>query len=302
MRQSRYIVEYAKNLVLQRSIFFNTQSSQWNFNLEKIKNTRTTLNTVELVISRIRGLNTKEREILEVGSVVGYTFQYELLNLDEDDSPTQLFKFIQNASSSGIFSQVNEDKAFLALGKTYKFAHSKVRSFVYDNINSKRKRELHYLIGKKLSENIEKLNPHVCFSITHHFNCFISEDFNDLEAIKKTIFYNRRSCVYAKDANAFESARRYIEIAINLLNKIPHGEYPISEIVNIYETHGDILIFLKRHSAANNAFNKILKFKLKENETYRILRKIIKLNYLSGIISKSLQFIDPEIRKFESDY
>ena len=121
-----YLVELIRNLVSQERINFNQSTNVWEYNITELKNDRISLDSVDLTVNRIQTYSEDDRSVLEVASIIGMTFQYELILLGDSSKGAKARSALKMAIQEGLISRTTDDPELKHLGKTYMFIHQLV--------------------------------------------------------------------------------------------------------------------------------------------------------------------------------
>jgi len=215
---SKLAMEYTKgnplsvnqflNLLYDENILTFSIDSGWTWNISKIKAFYETDNFISLMGSRIKMLPDNERNILEIASCIGNTFDIktlsQIINLQENEIITDLNKI----ADTGFIS---------ASGNMYKFTHDRIYETVYSLIPKKEKIKNHKRIGEVLLVNSNEKNIHEnIFSIVNQLNNGYEQFANENENIKLTEL-NFKAGMKAMHSIAYESAVKYFTFGLKLL-------------------------------------------------------------------------------------
>jgi len=113
-------------------------------------------------VSKINLLNEEERDLLEIGSIVGEEFSSEMIENVTGYSQARVLKTLANIERNHQFIS--------SAGGKYRFSNPKIREILYNQIKPKLKRVYHSLNAKLLEEaNRDHLDDFVC-ELAHQYS------------------------------------------------------------------------------------------------------------------------------------
>ncbi|MGE0174310.1 MAG: protein kinase [Oligoflexales bacterium] len=293
-----HVVEMVRTLVAKELISFNPTSKKWEYDVVRVMGARLTLDSVDLTLSRIQSFSQQDREILEIASVVGMVFQFELLAIHNTIGPRRISDVLQMAVEEGLIVRSFEDKQFQFFGAAYAFVHRRVRETILDAISTKRKIELHRKVGMKLEGLNVQGNSKLIFTLTHHINYVIRESDNvDATLALKGISPNISAGAVAYDLASWQSAQRYYENAFLLLKLLPASKENEIRRAHVVERLAEIASHQMRNLAAITMYRSLLKKDLPLNTLGLVAYKSSYLKFLCGQVSSSLKDIFNFLRK-----
>jgi predicted ATPase len=131
------------------------ESSNWSFDLDKIRSHPATDNVIDLMVHRMKRIFTgRTSEVMQWAACFGASFSVEKLaavvGLDRDQIMEDLFPALE------MTMLIKGDAGMLT------FTHDRVQEACYSTLTSRQKSIMHYIIGKKLLESedisIDQLN------------------------------------------------------------------------------------------------------------------------------------------------
>lgn len=165
---------------------------------------------IQLVIGRrLQRLSTDCHQALTAASIIGRTFDYELLGevsgvgrsglLDAMDEAAQAHLIITSQSVAG--------------DAQLKFTHELVRQTLVSDLSLPHRRALHLAVAQAIEEmRAEDLAPHAA-ELAYHFRL-------SANAPAKTVEHSKRAARAALEAFAWEDAARHLEGAIQALERV----------------------------------------------------------------------------------
>jgi hypothetical protein len=293
-----YLVELTRTLVKRDLIRPTSGSKCWEYDVDELKNTQLQLNTVDLVLSRIQNYENFDREILELASVAGISFQFEVLLLSGRSQSMNVMKTLQRATEDGLIVRITDESELRHLGKTFMFAHKKARDAIYERIDPKRRRELHCSIGVKLETAIQNPSEKALYTLVHHFNCALDNGKTDNQDLATRCLRNNIAAGYSAQKNqAWQTAETYFTNAMNLMSDWADSISSYEERAAIMETLADLLAAQKRHGHALRKYRELLGYKLPLQTHASLASKAVHFQLVNGIISESANLIEKTLRK-----
>ena len=290
-----YLVELIRSLVIQELISFNSTSSCWEYNLGAIKTSRVSLASVDLTLSRMMTFDVSDREVLEIASVVGMSFQFELLLLGEGVTAIKALKTLKLAMDEGLIGRTVDDDEMKHLGKSYAFTHRIVREAILDTVPLERRRQLHEKIAQKLEKSLAVKGPKLIFTLAHHINQAIA-DSNSSHALDRLgVLYNMKAGDESGGKAAFESAHKYFENARHLISKMGDPKQMRDEKRKVIESLADITSQQGRYKAAVDLYALLMNMKVDRNVFAGAAFKCANLLLISGQRKRSLKIIRSSI-------
>ncbi len=213
-----FVKEFIKTLYQEKLINFDITKQQWSWNIEQIEEQNITDNVVELMMSNLQKLSSVTQNILSLAACLGSSFELRTLVIVAEKSSQEIFEKLSEAISIGLIIPTSDLDDQL-LYQDYKFLHDRIQQAAHSLIESSQLATLNLRIARLLLQNLslEELDDKI-FLIVDSYN--LGKDLIDDDQEKeKLINLNLQVALKAKASAAFQSANRYLKIAINLLNR-----------------------------------------------------------------------------------
>lgn len=156
-------------------------------------------NVFSMVMARIDRLEEEARECLSIGSVIGFTFEEEIVQrvIEKD-----IHKNLEVCSEAGLtyLSKLHELE--------YIFSHMLIKDVVYDSILRKRRRKIHGKIGSILEEIHSERVGDFSTILAYHFN--LSKNWE--KALQYSIIAGAQAWSEYRNQNSIEHYTRAIRI------------------------------------------------------------------------------------------
>jgi len=294
-----YIEELLKFLVEQGYIV--EEKGTWKFtgDVNKLE----LPDTVEAVIlSRIDRLDLKERDVLQVASVLGREFDGFLLK-GIYPNPGYLKKALRNLER---FDLIKVEKG----EERYFFKHILTQEVAYGTLSFARKKELHYEVGTFIEKELKDRKEEFLGLLSYHF--YAGENYD------KSLLYSVEAGEKAKKAYANEEAIEFFTRAIDSYEKLEGkiqkkiiGEYKKSK--KIFEKKGkeqerlelfiralqgraDIYSLIGAYNKGIKEFQKIIEISPDNNKKIDALIGLAGIKGKIGNYQNSLNYIQEAIK------
>jgi class 3 adenylate cyclase/tetratricopeptide (TPR) repeat protein len=199
----------------------------------------------DVIMARVDSLPESSKEILQIGSVIGREFDYNLIKtltgLPEQKllSRISVLKDAELLYERGIYPQT-----------TFIFKHALTQEVVQDSILTKRKKNLHALIGNAIEENYRD-NLHEHYSI-------LAEHYVTGENYEKGAEYSQLAGKRNEKTASINEAMDYAKKRIFCLEKLPVTEDIHKKIIDARTALGLYLIQLNYPVIAKEAVAPII--------------------------------------------
>jgi predicted ATPase len=219
-----FIEEVVRSLEEEKVIRFNDNMDTWILT-RKIPEIELPDTIKEVVQSRINRLDKNKRVLLEIASVLGVEFEYNVLaaisKLDEDQLVTDLDDLMR-------YQLLIEQPTTFGQSITYRFVHNKICEVLYTGLSQSRKRLLHSKTVSVIEDLHQTDLDKFIYDLAHH--CYHGGDH------KRSQKYTVQAGEKAMQGFAPEKARTFYQWALDSIeleearetpsgaNKILHAE------------------------------------------------------------------------------
>ncbi|MGI9542872.1 MAG: sigma 54-interacting transcriptional regulator, partial [Cyclobacteriaceae bacterium] len=239
-----FVRQFITTLYQEDLIFFDSNSTSWQWEIEKIELANITNNVVDLMVQKLKKLPKSLQDVLQLAACIGNRFDLNSLSIIYEDSATKTVKNLWPAIQEGFVlpnsefeAQVSNSDLDRAVHKperiVFKFLHDRVQQAAYALIDESQKIKVHAKIGKLLLKNLAGAEQEErIFELVDHLNAgreLLITDKERLELAK----LNLRAGVKAKDATAYEAARDYLVIGID---NLPDDMWGVTQEIS-FELH-----------------------------------------------------------------
>ena len=212
-----FVKQFIKNLYNEGHIWFDENEGQWKWDIEKIKTTEYTENTVLFVIEIIQKLPPEVLNLLKHAACLGSKFDLKSMSLVLNKKPREIAHLLNTPIKEGLIAPISE-KAGLNLEEvdefnfTYKFLHDSIHQSVYSIIEDQIKKQMHWKIGNVIEQNApDGERESFLFDIVNQKNKGIDESHESRKESIHLAELNLAAGIKAKNSAAYDPALRYFQ-------------------------------------------------------------------------------------------
>ncbi len=216
-----FLEQFIKRLYEIKLIIFDRNTGKWIWDINKIQQADITSNVIDLMLAKIKSLSSISQDILKLAACIGNQFDLKTLSVINEKDIATSFSDLWEVLQEGLILPVSENYKFLdsinAGQISYKFLHDRVQQAAYSLIETSEKDPVHLKIGRLILANTsEKDREEKIFDIVNQINIgssLITEIDEKINLIKLNLTAGQK----AKESIAYDSAFRYLNIAVKLL-------------------------------------------------------------------------------------
>ncbi|HEY9692729.1 MAG TPA: AAA family ATPase [Oculatellaceae cyanobacterium] len=227
-----FITQLLQSLYQEKLLTFDFNAACWQWNIEQIQGIGITdYSVVQLLAKNIQKLPESTQRVLKLAACIGNTFNLDVLAIVNEKSQSETAEDLWSSLQAGLILPLNEAyKIPLSFDEnksgalilqdfkvSYKFLHDRVQQAAYSLIPEADKKKTHLKIGQLL---LEKTNPEErkenIFALVNQLNFgteLITSDAEKYELAELNLIAGQK----AKLANAYEAARKYLNVALALI-------------------------------------------------------------------------------------
>ncbi|NPV81597.1 MAG: AAA family ATPase [Firmicutes bacterium] len=199
----------------------------WHWDLRQMEQAEIAGDIVSFLTGKITLLPDDSKKLLRFAACIGDTFDVQLLTEVAGQSDTAIEEHLNDCVREGLIQRVD--------GQIYSFVHDRVHQAIYLLIPDEEKKIIHYRLGclmiKRLEEGTEtrqESDSMAFLTAVNHLNLGIELLIENNERVRGAEL-NLLAGKRAKQASAFDSALRYLEIGSGLLEeKCWETHYPLT--------------------------------------------------------------------------
>lgn len=300
-----FIKMFMLNLYEEKYLSIDPVSSEWQWEVDKIKNVDVTSNVIDLMVQKLLKSPHESLEILKIAACIGNKFDMVQLRHVTGLTPYEIAQYLWQPLSDNFINPCDEsyktvgegDENDYYLNAEYKFAHDRVQQATYGLISDEEKRKLHLQIGSKLLEHLNKVElEEKLFNVLTHFNhsLKILPSLELKETIRKLNF---RAANKAKEAAAFSMAANFFEIGIELFNENSWVEKE-DEIISAHIDLAECKYICGEYDAADSLYEMLLKKTQKPQYVARVYDIMLRQYAQQGRNKKTLELGSKVLRSY----
>ncbi|MEO5650497.1 MAG: serine/threonine-protein kinase PknK, partial [Ginsengibacter sp.] len=199
----------------ENAIYFDSETIQWKYVLEKARNVAISNNVLELMLDQIKQLSPAVQKMLKIASCVGNQFSINLVNQISEQELETTTEQISIAVQKGLVLPVyswNKDEI-----EEYKFLHDRVQQATAILLTSSETKSIRLKTGRILLESASAYDTEdKIYDIADHLN-YAGDLITTDEEIQKLVEVNLAASARAKNATAYEPALHYIKQSMDLV-------------------------------------------------------------------------------------
>ncbi len=213
-----FLNQFLQLLYEKDLIWFDLNERIWKWDLRLIQTADITDNVIELLLEKIKNLSKPAQELLTLASLIGNSFDLNLLSYISKKSLEFTYTLLQEAVLEGLVL-IDEKTTNSSPNIGFHFVHDKIQQAANTLIDIDRINNLHLEIGRLLLANINDGNYDTnLFDIVNHYN-FGIQLISSLQERELLAELELKAGKRAKKATAYELASQYFQIGIVLLQE-----------------------------------------------------------------------------------
>jgi len=162
---------------------------------------------VGLINHRMKDLDDDQRKLIELCSVIGHEFRYDVLlkalQIDED----AMVELMDSLLTLRLIEEIDEDGPMM-----YKFKDKILREVVQNGMSRAKRRLMHKRVAESIEGLFEGRSDHMAYPLAYHYS--------QTNKMTKAFEHNAIAGEKALRAFAFDEAKTYLETALDLLTKL----------------------------------------------------------------------------------
>jgi len=225
-----FATQFLKALHQDGLIEFDRVAGYWQCDIVRVREAALTDDVVEFMALQLQKLPPGTQNVLKLAACVGNQFDLGTLAVVSQQLETETAADLWKALQEGLILPESEIYKFY-MGRerreetensevvNYKFLHDRVQQAAYSLIPEQERSPAHYQIGQLL---IQQISPAAIeeqiFSVVNHLNYGIAL-IEDQTERSDLAHLNLTACRKARAATAYQAAREYAAIGLNLLGE-----------------------------------------------------------------------------------
>lgn len=214
--------------------------AQWLVDIDRLEKIKATQSVTGIVDSWLTRLDEKELELLRKASILGDTFDVDLLQKLSEVRPEELFVVLNSLENENILVPSPENSAKLM------FSHKWVRDIIYRGIKEEKRVNLHERAVRILESDYPD-GEGVTDILAYHASSG--------NLVDESVKYCTLAAKKAVKVQALKTALHYYEWALDMLPQGSNHERPV-----ILEAVGDLYRTLGQYDEALAAYDQLIAF------------------------------------------
>ncbi|MEG4047881.1 AAA family ATPase [Microcoleus sp. Pol17_C1] len=225
-----FATQFLKALHQDGLIEFDRLAGYWQCDIVRVREAALTDDVVEFMALQLQKLSPATQNVLKLAACVGNHFDLGTLAVVSEQLETETAADLWKALQEGLILPESEIYKFY-MGRerreetensevvNYKFLHDRVQQAAYSLIPEQERARAHYQIGQLLLQQISSAAiEEQIFSVVNQLNYGIAliEDQTQRDDLAQL---NLTACRKARAATAYQAAREYAAIGLNLLGE-----------------------------------------------------------------------------------
>jgi predicted ATPase len=294
-----------KMLYYDKYIHFNRSTQQWDWNLRKIDNYKTTTEISDLIVTKLSALDKDTQSLIKKAAVIGTKFDLPTLSTLTGQSEERTLQQLQGAVFEDLIIRRSQYVNYPGFGLKqvieknvlYAFVNELANKIAYSLLTKQEREEWHYRIARVLYDfyGQDKNNQHI-YEIAHHFNAasrLIKDDRENDKLIKLNITAGQK----AKQSGNFQLAVDFFKYGIQRL-PVDAWTKEYGTTASLYENLGICMLLLGQQKEAEQQFKLLLEKAPTIEEKARIYIILIKLYGQLNLYNDSLKYEGEALRLF----
>ncbi|TET46699.1 tetratricopeptide repeat protein [candidate division TA06 bacterium] len=254
------------------------EDGQWLVDTDRLQKVKATQSVTGIVDSWLIRLDEKELELLRKASILGDTFDVDLLQKLAEVRPEELFILLNTLENENILVPSPENSTKLI------FSHKWVRDIIYSAIEKERRAGLHERAVRILESDYPD-KEEVTDTLAYHAS--------SANLVDESVKYCTLAAKKALKVQALKTALHYYQWALDILPQGSNHQRPV-----ILEAVGDLYRTLGQYDEALNAYNQIISFR---SASPRISLKIGQAHIRKGNKEEALAIFKSAIKAIPED-
>ena len=219
-----FVNQFLGELYERNYLNFDAEQRCWLWDFEQIQELKSTDNVVELLVNKIQRFNPNTQNVLQLGACIGNNFPLKVLSYINDKDQITTLNELKEAIEEGVIFPIRGnmhavDEHTVDADVYFKFLHDNVEQAAYSMITQTLRQETQLRIGRMVQQkSTETYIEEFLFDITNYFNAGRFFIFDEKEK-QEVAHFNIRAAKKAKDAAAYKSALKYLDIAEEILGE-----------------------------------------------------------------------------------
>jgi predicted ATPase/serine phosphatase RsbU (regulator of sigma subunit)/predicted Ser/Thr protein kinase len=273
-----FVSQFLQNLYDGGHVTYSYERQRWIWNIEQVNQLPISNNVLDLMTARLKTLQPKTQELLQLASCIGANFSLKLLSelneKSQHETSKEIFEALEQGfivpSKGNLYAIEADDKN--DKGIYFQFLHDRVQQAAYLMADETHTQQVSLAIGRSVYNNNSDtyIQQQIC-DIANYYNkgvAFIQE--KDEKVLLADI--NLRATLKAKKVTAYQASLVYAQVGIELLGE-DAWEKHFDTYFELYKQQADSAFLIGERDKAEQIFELLLenaKTKLQKIQIYNM--------------------------------
>ncbi len=258
--------EFLRSLYTDQLLYFNPEKGTWEWDLKRIRSANMTDNVVDLMSTRIQKLSQPTRDLVQLASCIGQTFDLVTLAQVAGQTMQNTAGLLRETMSQGLIVPIGDGYRLVELEIPienqelrieYKFTHDRIQQAAYDLIDESSRKLVRYKVGRSLLDlHKGARRDDYIFAIVNHLNGSLELIRTDAERIE-LIQLNLYAAKKAKISAAYQTALEYLQAAATQEKSEDWSNYH-TLMLDLYKEMAELAFLAKAYEAMYEAIDVVL--------------------------------------------
>ncbi|WP_458119755.1 diguanylate cyclase domain-containing protein [Paenibacillus sp. Z6-24] len=262
--------EILKDLYKQRALYFDRMTGAWHYEEPMILELTASEDLIEYLMEKMKTLPASVRMILSIAALIGRTFDWQVLRMIGHSEKDMLMSALLRAIREEILLPLHTSTSFIhevtipaeeldRMQVQFTFQHDKLQQALYQMIDPKLRQQLHLQLGWLLLSQWpeERINEQI-MEIVGHLNKGTILVTRPSEK-ERLIVLNLQAARRAKEAFGYETARRFLQVALSLITE-EHWQQQYERTREIYLLYSECSYLIHQPESADRACEVLLQY------------------------------------------
>lgn len=161
-----FVIQYLKQLQDDHILWYDTQSSSWKYNIDRILQSQVSNDVMGFLTSRLSALPESIQQVLKLAACIGHHFSYHELRIIAEPV-LDIQQALESALESGWILSQEDDKN---LDKQYVFSHDRVQQAAWSLFSEHELQLTHLAIGRHMQQHDNLRDKETLLKTVEHLN------------------------------------------------------------------------------------------------------------------------------------
>ncbi len=234
-----YTKQILKQCYIDNLIYYDFTEKSWAWKTNEINMHNIAENVADYLINRINTFPCSTRELISMAACIGNSFDNRILAAISGQDSLLIEEALKPAVSAEMI-YVSAKKKGENDDRQFTFCHDRFQQAAYQNLSEQFRQLIHFNIARYY-ENINEEGNSYLFIIAEHYSKAL-DCLNSAHEVQKVIEIFFRAARAAILSSAYNTARQYLELIIDLAGEEEKNDY--SFLIRLYSEYHLVLFSL----------------------------------------------------------